>query len=154
MHTCNRRRVKRQNKERAALVSSFLHSYTMSRPAAEQAAKAVKHGLDLWAWQQGRVQFLSAKQISLAMTHGLSSWVEEAVNGVDSAAPFFTIRDGWKILRKYYPEVFAVHTRCAGRRGDHSTWAYGPVYLSPQAARLAGHTYQCVCGCGRIANPI
>jgi hypothetical protein len=148
MHKTNRRKVIRQRKERNELINSFTRSMPLA--AAERAAKAVRRGLDLWAWQQGRVQFLTPGQIDLAMAHGLEQWVISAVNGADSADPFFTIRGSWSTVLRYYPEAFAVHTRCAGRRGDHSLWAYGPVFLTKQAAREAGYTHQIECGCGRI----
>lgn len=154
MHKTNARRVKRQTSDRATMVSEFMRNNRMTRTAAERLAKAVRHGLDVWAWEQGRVQFLSKNQIDLAMTHGLESWVERAVNGSDSADPFFTLRGGWAALRRYYPEVLAVRTRCAGRTGDHSTWSYGPVYLTKADALKAGHMHEIECNCWLVSRPL
>lgn len=160
-HVTNRRRVKRAMQARKSQITGFMAGQTdwggidpLTRSEAEQLAAAVKRGLDLWAWLQGRVQFLSARQIDLAMEAGLASWVETVVNGADSSDPFFT-HGGWAALEKFYPGLLSIESRCAGARdGGHSCWAYGPVYLSQAAAVAAGYEHQIDCSCGRRDFPI
>jgi hypothetical protein len=124
----------------------------MSLDQARRVAAAVADGLDLWGWAQGRVQFLHPTDIGRAARFGLDTWIAAAVNGSDSADPFWTIRGGWAAVRAVFPDVFAVHTRCAGRNDDHSIWAYGPVYVSVLDAVASGHTHQTCCSCGKVAG--
>ncbi len=159
MHKPNKRRVRHQNTERAAAVAQLMAGQTgygliepLSRPVAE---KVIAENLDLWAWTQGRVQFLSPAEIRAAARCGLHSWIEAAVNGSDSADPFFTIKGGWDALLEIFPSALSIQTRCAGARdGGHSCWTYGPVFVSPKAAKAEGFTHRIDCGCGRSDKPL
>ncbi len=159
MHATNKRRVQRQNKQRAELVAQLVSGHTpygriepLTRPVAE---KVIAEELDLWAWTQGRVQFLSPAEIRAAARCGLHSWIEAAVNGSDSADSFFTINGGWDALLEIFPSALSIQTRCAGARdGGHSCWTYGPVFVSPKAAKAEGFTHRIDCGCGRSDKPL
>lgn len=103
-HKTHRNQVKARANSRRNLIASLIDGRAvseagafspMSADEADRVARAVEHGLDLWAWAQGRVQFLSPRQINLAVRFSLHGWIEEAVNGADSADPFFTIGGGW-----------------------------------------------------------
>lgn len=166
-HLTNRRRVKkvqaaRKNLLRALVsgdwieaVQSCLGPLTRAEAECVATAASASPALDLWAWAQGGVQFLNPTQIQIAAKYGLQDWIEGAVSGADSADPFFTIRGGWQALRDAgYPDALAIHRRCARYAGGHSTWAYGPVYLDPVAAKAAGNTYRVNCSCGYVSQPL
>lgn len=36
----------------------------------------------------------------------------------------------------------------------HSTWAYGPVFLTKTSAKAAGFTHKTQCRCGHTAHPL
>lgn len=130
MHKSNKRQVLARRRERQAFVT------LMSKT------------------EQGRVQFLTPGQVETAIQLGRLDLVKNAVEKSDSADPFYA-RGGWEVLTRYFPEAFAVQTRCAGGRvTGHSAWAYGPVFLSKEAAKAAGFTHKTQCKCGRTAHPL
>ena len=43
-------------------------------------------------------------------------------------------------------------TRCAGHEGQHSAWAYGPIYWDTAAARADGHGHEVECCCGMVGG--
>lgn len=162
MHKSNKRQTLVQRRERQALVTALMsgktehgHIAPMLHPEAEKLASAVlAKEFDLWAWAQGGVQFLTPAQMETAIHLGFLDLVKNVVEGSDSADPFYTTRGGWDALTRYFPEAFAVHTRCAGERDDHSAWTYGPVFLSKEAAKAAGFTHRTQCKCGHTAHPL
>lgn len=125
MHKSNKRQVLARRRERQALVATLA---------------------------QGGIQ--TPAQVETAIQLGRLDLVKNVVEGSDSANPFYA-RGGWDVLARYFPEAFAIQTRCAGGRvTGHSAWAYGPVFLSKEAAKMAGFTHKTQCKCGRIAHPL
>lgn len=53
-----------------------------------------------------------------------------------------------RIARAFNARRFVAETRCAGWRGGHSYWAYGPVFVSATSARRHERQYgPLTCGC-------
>lgn len=88
-HKTNRSRVRREKKARQALVSALVGGRwieaaqarfdPMDAEKAARVAAAVADGLDLWAWVQGRVQFLAPADVVRAARFGLHDWIVRAV---------------------------------------------------------------------------
>lgn len=163
MHKSNKRQTLARRRERQALVTTLMSGKTeygrivpMLHPEAEKLASAIlAKGFDLWVWAQGGVQFLTPAQLETAVQFGRLDLVKNVVEGSDSADPFYTTRGGWDVLTKHFPESFAVQTRCAGGQvTGHSAWAYGPIFLSKEAAKAAGFTHRTQCKCEHTAHPL
>ena len=85
----------------------------------------------------------------------LRAW--DALEAVEAARILREAEEqGWPVGDSADPDWdgsgWVIQTRCAGGRHGHSSWAYGPVYTSREAAEKAEHRHAVECRCGYTGN--